>query len=328
MSAQALWFTAPRSVELREVASKSLPADSVRVRTEVSAISSGTELLFYRGELEDGVAADATLAWGEAAARYPFQYGYASVGVVEEASNAALVGRRVFSFHPHQEVTVDLASAFFPVPDGVSAEAATFLANLETAVSLVMDGGPLLGERVAVVGQGVVGQLTAALLVETGVEEVHLIDSLAERLPGRLVPASARCTSATAVSAQTRETFDLVFELSGRPEALDSALQLARYAGRIVVGSWYGNRRAPLELGTRVHRSRLTLSFSQVSTIDPRHAARFDKARRLEVVWQWLKRLPVELLVSHRVPFAEAARAYQMLDSRPPGVMQVLLTHR
>lgn len=322
---RALWFTAPRQVEVREGPATDLAADFLRVRTEVSAISAGTELLFYRGELEPGIVADTTLPWGEGPVRYPFQYGYASVGKVIEAGPAApkqLVGTRVFGFHPHQEETVASAAAFLPVPPGVSAETATFFANLETAVSLVMDGGPLIGERVAVVGQGIVGQLTAMLLEQTGVEEVHVIDPVEARLT-----AGPRRTTATGVTDATRNSFDLVFEVSGKPEALDAALQLARYAGRVVVGSWYGNRRAPLELGTRMHRSRITLQFSQVSTIDPRHSGRFDKARRLEVVGRWLQRLPLEALVTHRVAFAEAARAYQMLDARPAGVLQVLLTH-
>lgn len=324
----ALWFTAPRKVELRDAAPAPLPEDGLRVRTEVSAISSGTELLFYRGELEAGVSADASLSWGAAPLRHPFQYGYASVGRVVEVGALApkdLLGARVFGFHPHQAQTVDLASAFVRVPAGVSAEAASFLANLETAVSLVMDGGPLLGERVAVVGQGVVGQLTAALLAHTGVEVVHVIDPLEARRACRLMPPGGRFTSAAKVTE--RESFDLVFELSGRPEALDDALSLARYGGRVVIGSWYGNRRAQVDLGTRVHRSRLTLLFSQVSTIDPRHAARFDKARRLEVACQWLTRLPLEALISHRVPFADAPRAYELLDTRAAGVLQVLLTH-
>ena len=95
----------------------------------------------------------------------------------------------------------------------------------------------------------------------------------------------------------------------------------------MVVGSWYGSRRAQVDFGTRMHRHRVSLQFSQVSTIDPRHAGRFDRARRLEVVWQWLRRIPVEALVTHRVPFGEAPRAYQLLDTARADVLQVLLTH-
>ncbi len=323
---RALWFTGPRSVEVRPAPRVEVPEGGVRVRAVVSAPSSGTELLFYRGELEEGVAADATLAWGSAPLRYPFQYGYASVGRVVELGRGVpreLDGALVFGFHPHQEETVGPWESFVPVPPGVSAEGASFTANLETAVSLVMDGGPLIGERVAVVGQGVVGRLTAALLAHTGAEEVHAVDLVAERL----APPGPRGTTATAVTEGTRGTFDLVFELTGRPEALDSALALARDGGRVVVGSWYGSRRAAVDLGTRVHRARLTLTFSQVSAVDGRHTPRFDKARRLSVVARWLSRLPLEPLVTHRVPFAEAARAYHLLDTRRPGVLQVLLTY-
>jgi 2-desacetyl-2-hydroxyethyl bacteriochlorophyllide A dehydrogenase len=298
------------------------------VRTEVSAISAGTELLFYRGELEEGIATDVTL--NTAPLKHPFQYGYASVGRVIEAVDAwkHLVGQRVFGFFPHQEELVGSADSFIPVPANVSAEAACFLANLETAISLVMDGAPLIGERVAVVGHGVVGQLTTALLAHTGVEHVHVIEPDVERGVGRLLPRDARCSTTTGLTPETRDSFDLVYELSGRPEAFDTALQLARFSGRVVIGSWYGTRRAPIDLGSRVHRSRISVLFSQVSTIDPRHTPRFDKTRRHQVALSWLSRLPLESLITHRVPFAEAARAYELLDSRPPGVLQVLLTHR
>jgi 2-desacetyl-2-hydroxyethyl bacteriochlorophyllide A dehydrogenase len=325
---KSLWFTGPRRVEVRDGPSAPLPADGLRVRTEVSAISAGTELLFYRGELEEGVATDVTL--NTAPLKHPFQYGYASVGRVLEAAPdwKHLVGMRVFGFHPHQEEVVGSATSFIPVPLDVSAEAATFLANMETAVSLLMDGAPLLGERVAVVGHGVVGQLTTALLTRMGVEHVHVIEPQLERGVGRLLSREARCSTTTELTPELRDSFDLVYELSGKPEAFETALQLARYSGRVVVGSWYGNRRAPIDLGSRVHRSRISVLFSQVSTIDPRHTPRFDKTRRLQVALGWLSRLPLESLITHRVPFVEAPRAYELLDSRHPGVLQVLLTHR
>lgn len=329
MSPRGVRFLGQRRVEVSPSPAPTLSPVGLRVRSLASAISAGTELLVYRGELEADVPLDATLGWASTQARYPLAYGYAQVGQVVEvggAADAGWLGRRVFGFHPHQEETVDEARAFVPLPDGLGVEAACLLANMETAVSLAMDGAPTVGERVAVVGHGVVGQLTSALLARTGVEAVHVVEPRAERQAG-LLEGQPRCTAAAEVTSATRGSFDVVYEVSGQPQALDAALALSRHGGRVVVGSWYGSRRAAVELGTRLHRQRLTLLFSQVSTIDARFAARFDKARRLEVALAWLARLPVERLVTHRVPFVEAARAYSLLDSGAPGVLQVLLTH-
>ncbi|MET0385617.1 MAG: oxidoreductase [Polyangiales bacterium] len=327
---RAAFFVAPRTLELRPLPAATLEPEQVRVATELSAISSGTELLFYRGELEDGVPVDATLPWA-GTLTYPLRYGYAAVGCIEVCGSAldpALVGRRVFGFQPHQEAFVARLDELVLLPDGLSNERAAFLPNMETAVSLMMDGAPIVGEHVAVIGQGVLGQLLAALLARSSAERLLLLDGRVDRLDRALrllgsVPTELRPSPVDADA----DSCDLVYELTGDPAALQTALGLARYEGRIVVGSWYGSRCAPLALGTRVHRNRNTISFSQVSRIDGRYAARFDKTRRLGVALAWLARLPLEGLVTHRVPFERIADAYRLLDERREPVCQVLLTY-
>jgi threonine dehydrogenase-like Zn-dependent dehydrogenase len=124
-----------------------------------------------------------------------------------------------------------------------------------------------------------------------------------------------------------RGSCDLVYELTGNPAALEVALALARYEGRVVIGSWYGNRRTPLDFGTRAHRNRNTLLFSQVSRIDSRLQGRFDKARRMEVACAWLSRLALENLVTHRFAFSEVGEAYRLVDEGSDRCQQVLLTY-
>ena len=118
---------------------------------------------------------------------------------------------------------------------------------------------------------------------------------------------------------------DLTYELSGNPAALDTAIALTGYAGRIVVGSWYGAKRAPIDLGGRFHRSRLHLVSSQVSTIDPALSGRWDKTRRFEVAWQMLRTLDTAPLITHRYRLADAAAAYRQIDQHPAATLQVLL---
>ena len=331
---RAAYFVAPREVELRPLAACALEPDQVRVRSELSAISAGTELLFYRGELEADVPVDAKLPWAGSLA-YPLQYGYAAVGCIVECGTAidpAQRGRRVFGFRPHQEEFVERFANLLPVPDHLSVERAAFWPNMETAVSLMMDGAPLVGERVAVLGQGVVGQLLCALLAQSSAEQVLALDPR----PDRLLRSQALCGEArvswrespwTDERMDERGSYDLVYELTGEPRTLDMAQALARYEGRIVVGSWYGKRRAAIDLGTHAHRNRNTWLFSQVSRIDSRHAGRFDAARRLAVARAWLERLPLERLVTHRVAFEHIADAYRLLDERRESVCQVLITY-
>ena len=330
MKARALYFVRPREVEIRGEPLRPCRSREVLVSSELSAISAGTELLFYRGELEEGVAVDISLPLLAEPLRYPLRYGYCSVGTVVDTGPdvpAELRGRRCFAFHPHQDRFIESVERLLPVPEGTSAEEACFLAHLETAVSLVMDGAPVLGESVAVVGQGVVGLLVAALLSRMGVLQLTVVDPVALRLEcaQRMCPGVRRATSASEGLAQG--PFDLVFELSGRLSGLQAALSLLRFEGRLVVGSWYGDRASAIALGTSVHRNRNTVLFSQVSRIDSRHAARFDRARRLGVALEWLARVPVETLVTHRIPFEEAPAAFRLLDERPDACLQVLLTH-
>lgn len=329
-TARAAYFIGPRAIELREIEREALLPDSVRVQTTVSAISAGTELLFYRGQLEGGIPIDATLPWAGTLS-YPLRYGYAAVGRIAEVGaglDPELIGQRVFAFEPHQEELTLRHAHCVRLPDTLSDTRAAFLPNMETALSLAMDGAPGFGERVAVLGQGVVGQLLAALLVRSGAEHVALFDGRSDRLThSRALCGTARAEWTTAPQAQHEGSFDLVYELTGDPRALDAAQSLARFEGRIVIGSWYGNKRAPIDFGTRAHRNRNTFLFSQVSRIDSRHAARFDSARRLGVAASWLERLPLESLVTHRFAFDGIADAYRLLDAGQEPHLQVLIEY-
>jgi 2-desacetyl-2-hydroxyethyl bacteriochlorophyllide A dehydrogenase len=293
------------------------------VRTRVSAISAGTELLAYRGQLPADMVLDESLpALAGGSFRYPFRYGYASVGEVVETGagvDAAWRGRRVFSFQPHASAFVVGEADVFAVPDGLGWEAAALYANQETAVNLVLDGRPQLGERVVVVGQGVVGLLATALLARfplAGLAAVDLDPARAEL---------ARRFGATAPAAPAAA--DLSFELTGSPAALDTAIALTGREGRVVVGSFYGGKRAPVDLGGHFHRGRLTLISSQVSHLPPALGGRWDRTRRRDVAWSALARVDTGALISHRVPLARAAEAYHLLDGGAAGVLQVLLTH-
>lgn len=307
-------FTAPRQVEVREEPVPVPGPGQVLVRTEVSALSAGTELLVYRGQAPEDLPADAAIAGLQAALRFPLKYGYSVVGRVQET------GQRVFAFHPHESHFVARPEDLVPLPEDLDPETAVFLPNVETAVNLVHDGRPRVGERVAVFGQGVVGLLTTALLARFPLERLVAVDPLAERRQ------LARLFGAETELGDLRD-FDLTYEVSGRPETLDDAIAATGFSGRVVIGSWYGTKRAPVDLGGAFHRSRIRILSSQVSTLDPELTGAWTKARRLATALDLLPSLGPQRLVTHRFPVERAAEAYALLDEKPREALQVVLTY-
>ncbi len=181
---RSLYFTAPGAVAVDNEPLPIPQAHEVMVRTLVSAISPGTEMLFYRGQIPEGMAADSTIAALSGGVAYPFKYGYACVGVVETvgaAVDSSWRGQRVFAFHPHESHFCATPDALARVPSGLPTDAAALLPNVETAVNFMLDGRPLIGETVIVFGLGVVGLLTTALLARYPLARLIAVDPLAAR---------------------------------------------------------------------------------------------------------------------------------------------------
>ena len=335
MKRTTLFFTAPRQVELREESLPALGADDVLVETLCSAISAGTEMLLYQNRFPPDMEADSAIAGLRGQLEYPLAYGYACVGQVKRIGTSVRrnwENQFVFSFQPHTTHFITTPDSLFPIPDALSPECACFLPNMETAVSLVQDGAPILGERVMVFGQGVVGLLTASLLAEFPLDCLATADRYAQRRKAlnaqrflSLDPAAEDFRSC--LSGCAPDGFDLTYELSGNPKALNDAIALTRFSGRIVIGSWYGGKRAEIDLGGSFHRSRLKLISSQVSTIAPELSARWDKSRRFAVAWEALKRIQPQKWITHRFPLSQAAQAYRLLDEHPQEAIQVMFTY-
>lgn len=327
---KTVYFVRPYQVEVKCEALPALGEHQVLVQTVVSAISAGTELLFYRGQVPDGMAVDATIRGMNQSVQYPLAYGYCSAGTVIAIGRAVeptWLGRRVFAFHPHTSAFVADTSSLLPIPDTLSFEQAVFLPNMETAVNFVMDARPLFGERVLVFGLGVVGLLTLHLLRKFPISHLSAVDSYAKR---RSLAAAWGADSLHAPgSTEALQDFDpdLILELSSNPAALANALELAGYGTRILVGSWYGDKSASLPLGGKFHRNRVQIVSSQVSTLDGQLSNRWNKTRRLQSAWAHLHTLPIDDLITHRLPISAASDAYNLLDTQPDGALQILFTY-
>lgn len=334
MKRHSLYFTAPGQVEMMEEELPALLPEQVLVETILSAISPGTELLFYRGLFPEDIQVDESIAVLNQTAAYPLKYGYSLVGqviAIGQAVDAAWQNRLVFAFHPHESHFSAGLSELIPLPEGISAEDAVFLPNMETALNLVMDGAPLVGEHAVIFGQGIVGLLTTAVLAMFPLGSLVTLDRYANRRFASLelgAQASMDPQEIERLKSMQPDGADLVFELSGSPPALDQAIDVTAYSGRVVIGSWYGRKEAGLHLGGRFHRSRIRLVSSQVSSIAPELSGRWTKERRFSLAWEMLRKIQPSRLVTQRIPIAQAANAYQVLDLHPEQSIQILLTYR
>jgi 2-desacetyl-2-hydroxyethyl bacteriochlorophyllide A dehydrogenase len=333
MDRHSLYFTGPHETERRRT-TFTLATDEVVVETRVSAINAGTELLIYRGDAPTDRPADETIDTLDGDLSFPLRYGYAAVGEVVETGgdvSEGWLGRTVFGFNPHESRFAASPDDLVPVSEDVTPAAMVMLPSVETAISLVLDGRPRIGERVVVFGAGVVGLCTVGVLASFPLEELVVVDPLADRREHarRMGADETHSPEAvpTAVGVDDRDGADLVYELSGQPTALDDAIDVTGYDSRVVVGSWYGTKPATLDLGTDFHRNRVTIESSQVSTLSPDSRGRWTKARRLDTALDHLRTLDVASLVSHRIPFADAPAAYRLLDDDTESTLQVLLTY-
>jgi len=313
-TAQALFYTAPGVAELREVALAPLAPGQVEVRTLWSAISRGTERLVSAGAVPPGEYTAMRAPHQEGDFPFPVKYGYAAVGVVE-AGPDALVGRHVFSLYPHQSRFRVPAAAVVVLPDDVPAARAVLAANAETALNAIWDAEPKPGERVLVLGAGLLGCLIAALLSRIH-RYVDITDKLAE-------PAAAVADfPVNYVSSEALgSNYDLVFHTTASAEGLQTAIDVLAFEGRVIELSWFGDRPVPLMLGGAFHSRRLTIRSSQVGHVAPARRATTTHRDRLTEALALLADARLDRLITGEVAFKDLAQEIpRLLAPDAPGI--------
>ncbi|MGB3211757.1 MAG: zinc-binding alcohol dehydrogenase [Desulforhopalus sp.] len=338
MRQHRLEFSEPGRVTVLDGPAPRPAANEVLVETHCSAISPGTEMLVYRGQWPPGVAVDTTIDTLAGGFSYPLTYGYCAVGLVIATGDAVSgnwLNRRVFSFQPHASLFCARPETLQKIPDDLDDETALFLPSMETAVTLLLDGCPLIGEKVVIIGQGIIGLLTTALLSRFPLASLTTLDSYSLRRKASiglgadesLNPDDPAVPSRLgAVPGQGGEA-DLVYEISGNPSGLNSALSLTRFNGRIVVGSWYGTKKVDLDLGSFFHRGRISIISSQVSSIRPELTGRWQQSRRLQIAWEMLRQVRPSGCITHRFSLVDAPLAYELIDRHPEETIQVIFNH-
>ena len=313
--ARALFHTAPRRVEIRELPAPRPGAGEVLVRTLCSGISGGTERLVYRGEVPADLELDDTIGALGGTFSYPFSYGYACVGEV------AASGQRVFAFHPHQDVFTARTDELVQLP-AIDPGSATLFPLVETALQVTLDAGTGYRDRVIVLGAGVLGLLTALLLQRSGWRPL-----MAEPQAWRRDLAASLGATAAAPEELSGEQVPLVIDASGNPDAPATGLNLLGHEGTLLIASWFGVTPVVLPLGGAFHRRRLTIRSTQVSTVPARLSGTWTLARRRRETTDLLTSLPLTQLCTHVFAFGRAAEAFQAVDQGTPGLMHVVLDY-
>jgi threonine dehydrogenase-like Zn-dependent dehydrogenase len=297
--AQAFWVRAPGVGEIQPLTLPQPSRDDVMVRTIRSGISRGSETLVFRGGVPPHQYATMRAPFQEGEFPAPVKYGYLNVGVVEQGP-ANLCGRTVFCLYPHQTAYVVPADAVTVVPEGVPPARAVLAGTIETAVNALWDAAPLLGDRVAVVGGGMVGCCVARLLSRFPAIQVTLVDVDA----GRAAVAAALGVE-FALPQDAVGGRDLVVHASATSAGLQRSLELLAPEGTVIDLSWYGDVEVRLSLGGAFHTRRLGIRASQVSTLSPARSGRRTTADRLALALQLLRDPAFDALVTGRSPFSE-----------------------
>ncbi|MFE1311175.1 zinc-binding alcohol dehydrogenase [Streptomyces sp. NPDC058755] len=298
-SARAFWLRSPGHGEIRDVTLAGPAEGEVLVRTLYSGVSRGTETLVFRGGVPESQHAVMRAPFQEGDFPGPVKYGYLSVGVVEEGPDA-LVGRTVFCLYPHQSRYVVPVSAVTVVPERVPAERAVLAGTVETAVNAVWDAAPLIGDRIAVVGGGMVGCSVAALLARFPGVRLQLVD--ADQARAKTAEALGVDFAAPGDALGDR---DLVVHASATEQGLTRSLELLAAEGTVVELSWYGDRRVALPLGEAFHSRRLTVRSSQVGTVSPAARAGRGYAERMALALDLLADPALDALITGESAFGE-----------------------
>jgi NADPH:quinone reductase-like Zn-dependent oxidoreductase len=317
--ARAFWLRSPGTGEIRDAVVRDPGPGEVLVRTLHSAVSRGTETLVFRGEVPPDQYAAMRAPFQEGDFPGPVKYGYLNVGVVEQGP-PDLRGRTVFCLHPHQTVYVVPVDAVVPVPPEVPPERAVLAGTVETAVNALWDAAPLVGDRVTVVGGGMVGLCVARLLVGVPGTQVTVVDVD----PGRAEVVTA-VGAQFALPDDAAGGRDLVVHASASSSGLQLSLDLLAAEGTVLDLSWYGDTEVRLRLGGAFHSGRLTMRASQVGTVSPARRAHRSTTDRLRLALELLRDPTFDALVSGSSPFEELPRVlWGLADGSLPALCHTI----
>jgi 2-desacetyl-2-hydroxyethyl bacteriochlorophyllide A dehydrogenase len=311
MIGRGFWTVAAGRGELREEALREPGEGEVLVRTLFSGVSRGTERLVFTGRVPQSEWARMACPLQGGALPFPVKYGYCAVGVIE---GGARMGERVFVLHPHQDRFVAPAAMAVPIPDAIPDARAVLAANMETALNICWDAAPLPGERVLVIGAGVVGLLATRLLARIPACEVTVVD-----LDDARAPLADAFGARFARPDDAPSGAELIVHATANPAGLALALERAAFEARILEASWYGEALCPLPLGAAFHVNRLRLISTQVGHVGRAMRGRRTLRQRIETALALLDDAALDALLGAPMDFAALPGEMPRLLGPEPG---------
>jgi 2-desacetyl-2-hydroxyethyl bacteriochlorophyllide A dehydrogenase len=338
-------FTAPKTVGFESFDDPPLGQHEVRLRTLYSGISAGTEMTAYRGSnpylTKQWDAKNRLFRPSDSPSQpYPLSgWGYEEVGEVVEVSSDVTtlkVGDIVYGTWGHRTQHIlqeDYANQRIK-PEGLEPILAIYSHLGPIALNGILDSNIHVGETVAVFGLGVVGQVIAQLARLSGasVIGVDLIEKrleLAKALGAIEYGLNPRDGSAAEkIKEMTNgRGADVTIEVTGSARALHEAVRAAAYSARVVALGFFQGESQGLLLGEEFHHNRISLVCSQISNVDPALSYRWDRLRLIHTIMdlQAQGSLNLRPVITHIIPFKQAAQAFQLLDETPDQALQVVL---
>lgn len=304
--ARALWLEAARTPHFRDMAMPQPGPGQARIAALWSGISRGTERLIFEGRVPASERQRMRAPLQEGEFSFPLKYGYCAVGRVESGP-AEWLGKIVFCLHPHQDHFAAPLAMLFPLPEGLPPRRAPLAANMETALNGIWDSGAAPGDKIIVVGAGLLGLLIAALAAQIPGTDVTIVDT---ELARASVAAflGLRFLEASELAATAQEDADVVFHTSANPAGLSLALACAGMEAALVELSWYGDTLVPVALGGGFHAKRLRIISSQVGQVSVQHRPRWSLARRLGKALELLRDDRFDALITEEIRFEDLAR--------------------
>ncbi len=296
---RSLWHLPNHQSAIKEEPLKNIPSFFCEIQSHFSLISTGTERLVARGEVPESIYEDMKVPYMGGTFQFPVKYGYSIVGkVINE--NHPLKGKMVHALHPHQDYCVIHESDLFEIPSNIPAKRATLASNLETALTALWDAQVNIGDRVLIVGFGMIGSLVARLLSFMPAVEFHVVEV-----------DEVRCQLAREMGFHvsfnnTHSTdFDIAFHTSATSEGLQTSIDSVGQEGKIIELSWYGANPVKIHFGGSFHSQRKQIISSQVGHLPQNHIARWDFKRRKKVVFELLENALFDQHITHFIKFVE-----------------------
>lgn len=323
MEARALWHISPTQSIIRTQALPSIQPEECVVQTHFSMVSLGTERLVCRGGIGRPAFEKMKVPYMQGDFSFPLTYGYSLTGEVVKGPREWL-GERVHCMHPHQDLCIINTQDLTVVPENVPMERAILASNLETAINGVWDAQPMIGERILIIGYGLIGALLAYLLKPMPGIELRI----KETNPARRMRALDQGLSVIDEQQPEADRFDLVFHTSATADGLQWGIDMSGLEARIIEMSWYGQQEVKLDLGATFHFGRIRILSSQVSHIARSATPRFDQQRRKSLVFRLLADPVLQSFLGNVIPFSESPDFFQGLRSKPVDELNVCFQYR